>query len=227
MSFMKRLTYYAFTARALIQSVQNWWMIGAVVLLREPALRLRNGLKFRVRSLDDVLAIKEVCLDRVYERVDEIGKKWTIVDIGAGIGDFSVMNDARADRIVCYESDPRAASILRNNLSLNRCSHTTVVNEPAIVLLDILNRHRFARCDLMKIDCEGCEYPLLLSADARTLRRIRRVTMEYHLFSESMKQNFLLLQKRLRDGGFTVLTRPNVIRSDIGFLFASRKGVHS
>jgi hypothetical protein len=43
-----------------------------------------------------------------------------------------------------------------------------------------MDTNRVARCDLLKLDCEGAEHEILRSASADTLRRIRRVAAEYH-----------------------------------------------
>lgn len=179
---MKRFFYYLQTVHVLITSVQNWWMIPAVVFYR-PVLRLRNGLMFRVRSLHDVLAVKEVCIDRVYEQRWPVGKNWVVVDIGGGIGDFSIMHDVSIKKLVCYEPDPLAAMVMEENMSINDCRRIRLCRTPARSLARILSDHHIQRCDLVKIDCEGCEYRLLLNASRLTLRRIRRLAIEYHLFS--------------------------------------------
>ena len=52
-------------------------------------IRLRgSGLQFRVRTAMDVWVIKETCLDRDYEYGMVLQDNWTIIDIGAGLGDF-------------------------------------------------------------------------------------------------------------------------------------------
>src|SRR5512147_3243912 len=48
-----------------------------------------SGLKYRVRTAMDVWVIKETCLDRDYERGAALQADWTIIDIGAGLGDFT------------------------------------------------------------------------------------------------------------------------------------------
>lgn len=48
----------------------------------------------------------------------------------------------------------------------------------SISLDDILRRHD--RVAMLKLDCEGSEYPILLTADSDLLRRCERIVGEYH-----------------------------------------------
>lgn len=47
----------------------------------------------------------------------------------------------------------------------------------------------------MKIDCEGCEYELILSTDEGTLARFDEIILEYHA-------GYLNLINKLRNCGF-------------------------
>lgn len=49
-----------------------------------------------------------------------------------------------------------------------------------ISLEDILDKYGIGELDLLKLDCEGCEYRVLERTSPDTLRRIRRIIMEYH-----------------------------------------------
>jgi len=53
---------------------------------------------------------------------------------------------------------------------------------------------------LLKMDCEGCEYPALLSLPTQTLRTIEHVFMEYHDSPEPLRH-------KLEESGFAVRTR--------------------
>lgn len=37
-----------------------------------------------------------------------------------------------------------------------------------------------AECDILKLDCEGSEYPIIAAADSETLAKARYITMEFH-----------------------------------------------
>ena len=47
-------------------------------------------------------------------------------------------------------------------------------------LADILEEYRLASVDVLKLDCEGSEYDVLLSCAPETMRRIRRIALEMH-----------------------------------------------
>lgn len=84
-------------------------------------IELRGRLRFRVRSRMDIWIAKETCLDRDYEK-HGVGlvPGWTIVDIGGGIGDFTVLA-AQTDGCLVHVYEPFEESrrLLRENLTLN------------------------------------------------------------------------------------------------------------
>lgn len=61
------------------------------------------------------------------------------------------------------------------------------------------------RVDLLKMDCEGAEFDILLNTDAATLGRIRRIVMEYHNIDD--RKNDQVLAAHLRKAGFDVTSR--------------------
>ena len=61
-------------------------------------------------------------------------------------------------------------------------SEFVAVDEVAAVTLDqVFDSCAIERCGLLKLDCEGAEYDILLSATPRTLARIDALVVEYHL----------------------------------------------
>lgn len=72
-------------------------------------------------------------------------------------------------------------------------------------LEDIFREYDVERCDLLKLDCEGAEYGLLLSADEELLLRISRIVLEYHEVSGGdPRWNADALRERLEGNGFKV-----------------------
>lgn len=55
------------------------------------------------------------------------------------------------------------------------------VEVPAVTLAEVVG----SGCDLLKLDCEGAEFPALFGADDDTLRRAQRVILEYHRIAGS------------------------------------------
>ena len=63
--------------------------------------------------------------------------------------------------------------------------------------------------DVLKIDCEGCEYQLLLGSSPETLARVQRISAETHDLSKD--QTAGTLESFLTRNGFWVRRRPNPV----------------
>jgi FkbM family methyltransferase len=125
---ISRIAYYLSSIPTLLVGLDNWWLLGLLMLGRRgqghAILRLRHSpLRFHVRTAMDVWVIKEVCLDRDYEgggiRLED---GWTILDVGAGIGDFSVSVAQRlpGSRVIALEPFAASRQVLLDNIRLNR-----------------------------------------------------------------------------------------------------------
>jgi FkbM family methyltransferase len=125
MYFIRRVIYYLTSFITLVQGVRNW---PRLLRLRgqggaETLLELRDGTQFAVRSLMDAWIVKETNLDRDYEvHGATIQDGWSVVDIGAGLGDFTVFAAQRTPhgRVFAYEPAPDSAALLEQNIRLNR-----------------------------------------------------------------------------------------------------------
>ena len=70
-----------------------------------------------------------------------------------------------------------------------------VADVDCITLKTMFDEYDIERCDLLKIDCEGSEYDILLTADISTMSKIQEIVLEYHSFtthSVSDLQDFLV-----------------------------------
>ena len=260
---ISRLLYYLSSIPTLLTGVRNWPVMVAAFLqlpVRKPfTVELRSGMRFHARTAMDVWIIKETCLDRDYETASvPLQDGWTILDIGAGLGDFTVYAARRNPRGVVYafEPFPESFALLEENVRLNglenvrmfpyavgaaragrlalyatgeAVQHRTAgaasapaapAFEVASVSLDqIFEEQNLARCDFLKIDCEGAEYEILLNVGDRTLSRIRHVCLEYHEGVTPYSREDLA--RFLRDKGFRVTLRPNPVHRHLGFLHAA------
>lgn len=124
--FLSRWRYYLSSIPTLLFRIRNWPSVVALFLGLPVSLpleiRLKRGCRFKVRTKMEVWIIKETCLDRDYERdhvVIEDG--WTVLDIGAGFGDFSIFVAREHPRATVYafEPLPESQERLRENLDLN------------------------------------------------------------------------------------------------------------
>jgi FkbM family methyltransferase len=87
-----------------------------------PVAFRRSSVRFLVRSRLDVWILKEVCLDRDYERVGEpVRNGWTVLDVGAGFGAFALDVAARcpASTVYAIEPSPDPYSRLVRGIELN------------------------------------------------------------------------------------------------------------
>lgn len=239
---------------------ENWYTLPLLLLKRPIVIRLRNGCQFKVRSFMDVWIVKETCLDRDYESNNvQIQNGWTVVDVGAGIGDFAIFvaHEHPKSKVFAFEPFEESYTLLEENITLNSVKnvipfpmaigtksedmtlfttgeavqHTTTnslmtegnalaVNVQGISLDDVFQMAGITSCNLLKIDCEGCEFDILLNADEATLRKIEHIALEYH---DGFTQFCHLdLEKHLKYHGFQIEMIPNPVHGYLGFMYAYR-----
>jgi FkbM family methyltransferase len=142
---------------------------------------------------------------------DLIHPDGTVFDFGVNSGGFSALVAPLCRRVIGFEPDPMwkgrlslpdnvhvtalalAARRGRVLLRLNREScpslHYADLNAEsleveAITFEDALEMEPRARVDLVKIDIEGEEVPVLLGAAPKVLQRVAQMTVEFHDFLE-------------------------------------------
>ena len=127
-----RWRYYLASIPTLLLRIRNWPDVLAVFLGRKPSrpfpIELRGGGKFLVRSAMDIWIVKETCLDRDYERgAVAVQDGWTVLDIGAGAGDFAVSVARRCphSRVHAYEPFRESFGLLLENAALNGVENVT------------------------------------------------------------------------------------------------------
>lgn len=266
MSFFRRMNYYLKSILEMLVHFKNWvilWPVffkkGAqgvhIVHVRRPPVRIK------VRGRMDVWAVKETFLDRFYTRHGvEVEDGWTIMDVGAGMGDFSIYAAYGRPNAVVYAYEPFIESyqLLIQNITLNAIDNVIAfqralwgesgllaldlsggeplqiisqgvdaslanqgkVTVKALSLQDCLEGQGIERVDLMKLDCEGAEYEILLQASRQTLEKIERLVMEYHDIGED--HNHQILTRFLEDEGYSVICVENLVHEDLGYLYATR-----
>jgi len=126
---IRRLRYYLASIPTLLKYVENWYILPTLAFRKQPAIIvLRTGHRFKVRSLMDAWIVKETCLDHDYEANSvPIENGWTILDIGAGIGDFSisVAKEHPQCQVYAFEPFPSSFHLLQENLELNHITNVT------------------------------------------------------------------------------------------------------
>jgi FkbM family methyltransferase len=264
MQMRRKYSYYLTSAGELLFGFRNWFEVVRIFLGVAGAgphtVVLRStGLSFLTRGKMDIWTIKETFLDRFYEIYGfPIGRGWVIMDIGGGVGDFSILS-ARADpqnHVVVFEPTPESLHLLKLNLQANGISNADTYGEavwsgnggvelqmnagdavqfssrsasgpggatavPSLRLSDALERVPGRRCDLLKVDCEGAEYPIFYSTGAEVFSRIERIVMETHE-GVMPNDNAAALASYLRQQGYAVETFANPVHAHLGYLRAWR-----
>ena len=129
---LSRWLYYLTSLPTLLIGVKNWPSLAIARarghMPRPFMVELRSGLRFQARTPMDVWIIKESCLDRQYERASvALEDGWTVIDIGAGLGDFTIhaAKDRPRSRVFAYEPFPESFALLQYNLTLNGVENVT------------------------------------------------------------------------------------------------------
>lgn len=97
---------------------------------------------------------------------------------------------------------------------------TGKIQVPAISLAELFERVKLTHCDLLKMDCEGAEYPILFSAPDQVFDQIERIVMEYH--DNNQRANHQDIEEYLTYKGYKVRIHPNAAHNYLGYLFATR-----
>lgn len=165
--------------------------------------------------------------DEYFLRKLKIESIKTIVDIGANTGIFSITARSffPNSTIYSYEPNPDIYKVLSENgkefkfeslcaaVGSKSCFGMLIKegasgclskfvpqdegNEKMIGLEEILDRHKVSVIDLIKIDCEGCEYELLKQKEV--WKKIKFLTMEYH------ENNLASVTDLLREVNFEII----------------------
>jgi FkbM family methyltransferase len=269
MKTQNMLVYYTYSIFELLFNIKNWPIL-IPIFLRRPArgnriLKLRTPpVKMGVRGAMDAWSVKETFIDAFYTRVGvPIEDDWTVIDIGAGIGDFSIYAAFGRPNtwVYAFEPFPDSYDYLKKNLALNDVTNVEAFQEavwssagelvldvsgeeplqvssreeeeraiedtghavevPAVALAAVLARHGLERVDLLKLDCEGAEYEILMSTSGAVLERIHRIVMEYHYIDQDHRRETLV--EFLEAAGYRVSWQENFVHDDIGYLYAERQ----
>lgn len=265
MNYRSKYLYYLSSVFKLLTGMKPWPRVVRVFLRLKPDQKVEvelpaQGVRFRARGPMDLWSLKETFLDRFYEVYGTpVQDGWCMIDIGGGIGDFTVFAAHRRPnaRVYAFEPTPESFALLEENLHRNKVTNVQAYGEavwsstgslaidtttgepgqyisrqpgestpvgrvqvPSVSLEDLFNRLGLERCDLMKMDCEGAEYPILFNAPEAVLSRIQRLVMETH--DNVSKHSHHDLARFLSERGFHVKIWPNPVHDYLGYLYAER-----
>jgi len=92
----------------------------------------------------------------------------------------------------------------------------------AITLEKILTRHDLGQVDLLKIDCEGAEFPIIEDSPPEVFERVSNIFLEYHDWVPGGDHK--RLGRFLEARGYRVEEYPNSKMPDLGFLWCTKRG---
>jgi precorrin-6B methylase 2 len=148
------------------------------------------------------------------------GSPSVVVDIGASIGDFALLaSRKKGTRVYAYEKDLGYCTYLRENMELNRRHSVRIFHGSADgqTLASILELGE-ENIDFLKVDCEGCEYSMLLHCPATVMARVRVIAMEIHERPPYSKGSLI---DHLKSSGFEVSESEAFWRGH--YVYASRE----
>ena len=134
---LRKYAYYLYSIFELLLGFENPLLIIKIFLhLAQPGIktiRLRgHNLVFRVRGAMDVWSIKETFLDRFYEKYGFlIEPGWNVIDIGAGIGDYTLYATIKQSnaRVFAFEPYQESFTLMQENLRRNRVSNVQAFDQ--------------------------------------------------------------------------------------------------
>lgn len=92
-------------------------------------IKLKNNTIFKIRNFMDLWTLAETYLNSDYEKYgDKLGVNWTIVDIGAAFGDFSIFTAQKSplNQVIAIEPLPSSQKLLCQNIKTNKLKNIKI-----------------------------------------------------------------------------------------------------
>lgn len=95
------------------------------------------------------------------------------------------------------------------NSSFHHVKDGAIMEMPVTTLEHVLASQHIQECDLLKINCEGGEYEMLYRLPSDLFPRIKRMVINYHLFSPNPTHHPQALSTFLESQGYDIERRPH------------------
>lgn len=250
----KKLKYLNVFLKILLNiNVGDWLKVVNLLRAKDATIGLRNGLKFKVNSLHNLIQLKEIFLDEEYKC--SMTNPDIIIDIGANFGDSSVYYAKNYPNSQIYAFEPgKVNRQLINNLKINEIRNVVFFSKgigpkngnvvfydnrtsglssifnirkgakkrvvQMITLSSLFKKLKISKCNLLKMDCEGAEYEVLMSLKPDILNKIRNFVIEYH--DGLTKYSHLDLINFFKENKYKYRIKKHKIEANIGIIYASK-----
>jgi FkbM family methyltransferase len=246
---VRKLPYYLSSLVALgrIATVRS---LIRCAFLRSKQLDLRHGPSLRLCAVVDLLVVKETLVDDVYSLGTLDAADGVIVDVGAGIGEFTLAAAARFPHlsVYAYEPNPQTYRLLEENILRHgarnvRAARLAIGTEESYVLHGVGEGPRSSAAALAgedsvvvaaeRLDRSLPDMPVrllkidcegleldVLRSAAGLLDRVERVAVEYHRLL--LPDADRLVGEFLREHGLRIQTRADPYDDDIGYVYGRR-----
>lgn len=97
---------------------------------------------------------------------------------------------------------------------------STKITVDIITLLDIFKINKINSCDLLKLDCEGAEFDIIMNSPVDIFSKVNSMIIEYH--NEVTDYKHTELVKYLKKLKFKVRIKKHRIERNIGMIYASK-----
>ncbi|NLN69274.1 MAG: FkbM family methyltransferase [Chloroflexi bacterium] len=188
MKRLKALTYYGYSLLEMLIGFKNWPTILPLFLCRSQTgvrkLILRKPkVEILVRNAMDVWSVKETFLDQFYTRYGVSAQDgWTVIDIGAGVGDYSlyVSHGNQALTVYAFEPYQESYELLMRNLVNNdienvRAFQQAVWSKAGKLQLDFSTGEPLQISSVEGIEQDGSSEKLFV--DAMTLQELFNIEL--------------------------------------------------
>lgn len=146
---IKKLLYTVFSLLRISLKLHNPLVLAGYLINKPVQLNIKNGLILSTNQLLDAIVVKDTIFDDDY-RISKIKKPFKkIIDVGAGLGDFTLMmaNKFPKAKVIAFEPNPAQFKLLKKNIEINnvkniKCHHIAVGTKKTYLLyLSSFNIH--------------------------------------------------------------------------------------
>ena len=191
-----------------IDNEYGWLHVKGRVVIDIGANICDTPVYFALRGADRVIALEP------FPRIYEIAKK--NIEINNLSNRITLLLAGCAANQGHITIDPD----YRSNITSTLVDFKHGIRVPLLTLDNILKQHNISSNDtILKMDCEGDEYQIILSTNKDILQKFSQVQIEYH-------HGYIQLKEKLERSGFEVsFTRPmwNYRKQYMGYIYAKRK----